>query len=55
MADSLKEDYEFLVLGLRNIMRRYDERPMRYTKDSLLEDLRWMINDADRRQRAKTD
>lgn len=44
--DVMERDYEWMISGLRNIIRRYDESPRRYTLESLLEDVRWMVKNA---------
>ena len=43
-------DEEWMLAGLRNILRRLDERPRRYTLTSLLEDVRWMVREHKRRK-----
>jgi hypothetical protein len=49
------KDHDWLMLGLKNIIRRYDERPRRYSLESLLEDVRWMIREAERKKSAASD
>ena len=45
---------EWLVFGLKNIARRYDERPRRYSLESLLDDVKWMIREWERRKKNDT-